>query len=420
MRHAEEVPPPGLEALPPAEPIRSVYVHAPFCARRCFYCDFAVQVRREGDAQAWIRALAGELAALQREGLFQLAERLETLYVGGGTPSLLGAGAMAGLATALGPERLADPSLEWTAEANPESFTDEVARAWREAGVNRLSLGVQSFQEGALRWMGRLHGPAGSVEAVERARRAGLTNLSIDLIFALPAALSRSWTLDLERALALEVPHLSLYGLTAEPATPLGRAVREGREPPVDESRYRDEFLEAAAVLAGAGYHHYEVSNFALPGHESRHNSVYWSGESWLGLGNAAHSYLHPLRRWNVRDWDAYEEVARSGRLPVAEEERLDDAATRLERVWLALRTARGFSGRALNPAARELARRWQEQGWAAHEEERLRLTPEGWLLLDRLAVELDTALGEPQRGDRPAAPSRAEEHGVARSSPAR
>ena len=387
--------PPSLYASPHGRTVGSVYAHAPFCARRCFYCDFAVQVRRSGDTDAWIRALSGELAALAEEGLFELASRLETLYVGGGTPSLLGAHAMARLAGVVGRERVSHDALEWTAEANPESFTDEVALGWRRAGVNRLSLGVQSFQEPVLRWMGRLHGPEGAEAAIARARRAGFADVSVDLMFGLPEVLRRSWRADLDRVLRLGVPHVSLYGLGIEPATPLGRAVAEGREPGVDEGRYRDEFLEAHERLTGAGLVHYEVSNFALPGHASRHNLAYWTGRPYLGVGNSAHSYRHPVRRWNLRDWDAYEEVAREGRLPVAEREVLDAAATRLERVWLALRTDRGVDRSELSPRGLELSVRWTEAGWASSAAGRVRLTAEGWLLLDRLAVEMDTALEE-------------------------
>jgi len=373
--------------------VRSVYIHAPFCARRCGYCDFAVQVRSRGDAEGWARALRGELRAIEDEGTFALAPRLETLYVGGGTPSLLGPDAMARLVEILGSQRLSDPGLEWTAEANPESFTDEVAHAWRGAGVNRLSMGVQSFQDAALRWMGRLHGPEGAREAVARARRAGLVNISIDLIFSLPDRVSRSWSDDLEQALALEVPHLSLYGLTVEAETPLGRSVAAGRERPAGEERYREEYLEAVERLVGAGYVQYEVSNFALPGRESRHNRVYWSGAPYVGLGNSAHSYRHPVRRWNLRDWSAYEGVAREGRLPVQDREVLDADATRLEGAWLGLRTDRGIRMSQLPSRGHALVEQWVVWGWAVKDEDVVRLTPEGWLLLDRLVVDLDAVL---------------------------
>jgi oxygen-independent coproporphyrinogen-3 oxidase len=389
---------PGCGSAVPADTpgptrVSSVYVHAPFCVRRCFYCDFAVQVRREGGATEWLRAVGGELEVVGAEGLFELADTLDTLYVGGGTPSLLGPPAMEGLAAAIGGSRLRSPEIEWTAEANPESLTPDVAGRWRDAGVNRLSLGVQSFHEGALRWMGRMHGPDGAARAVRTARESGYDNVSIDLIFGLPAHLGRSWRDDLERALELDVPHLSLYGLGIEPATPLGRAVAEGREDPVDEDAYGEEFLLAAELLRDAGYAHYEVSNFARPGAESRHNSVYWSGAPYLGLGNGAHSYAHPVRRWNRRNWDAYRDAALAGVSPEEGREVLNDDAIRLERLWLALRTDRGLSTSGWSETPRGLVEAWKSRGLAFVGDSAVRLTARGWLVLDRLAVELDDAL---------------------------
>lgn len=385
---------------PPAgEAPRAVYVHAPFCARRCFYCDFAVEVRKEGSPDEWLRALRGEWRAVRREGRFWPRAPLETLYVGGGTPSLLGPGAMQGLADLFGAELLGSPDLEWSAEANPESFTLELATAWRRAGVNRVSLGVQSFHEPALRWMGRLHGPEGAEEAVGRARSAGFSNVSIDLIFGLPERLERSWLDDLRRTLDLGVPHVSLYGLSVEPDTPLGRAVGRGRETVAEDSSYVEAYLLAAETFREAGYVHYEVSNFALPGYQCRHNGSYWDGSSYLGLGNSAHSYRHPIRRWNLRDWPAYSSATVEGTVPAADEESLSRATTRLERIWLGLRTHTGVHRPSLPKTARAVTDGWRESGLALCEDEAIRLTPRGWLALDRLTVELDEAWEDPVRG---------------------
>ena len=372
----------------------SVYVHAPFCARRCFYCDFAVKVGRSGDLPGWLAALRGEMHLLEGDPEVTAAGRLETLYVGGGTPSLLGPEAMSGLRGILGEDRLSAPGLEWTAEANPESFTPEVARSWAGAGVNRVSLGVQTFHASALRWMGRLHGPDGARDAVRAAGAAGIGNLSVDLIFGLPGHLGRDWRADLEGALELEVPHVSLYGLTVEHATALGRWVREGREEPVDEVRYEEEFLEAAEVLVAQGFEHYEVSNFARPGFRSRHNGVYWSGGAYLGLGNGAHSYAPPVRRWNLREWDDYSRVVSEGASPIAERESLDPEARRLEEIWLGLRTDGGVPMESLGDPARDLVTRWVAEGLAVERGTNVALTPRGWLLLDRLTVDLDHASG--------------------------
>lgn len=368
-------------------------MHAPFCARRCCYCDFAVKVDRAGGHDAWLQAISAEWDQTRREELFSFPEPLETLYVGGGTPSLLGTRAMEGLASLIGSRLLSHPLLEWTAEANPESFTPGIARAWREAGVNRVSLGIQSFHEPSLRWMGRLHGSTGGAEAVRNARGAGFGNVSADLIFGLPAHLGRDWSDDLGRALDLGVEHMSLYGLTVETRTPLGRAVAGGREQVACEDRYRDEYLEAVEQLTGAGYLHYEVSSFALPGRESRHNEVYWSGRSYLGLGNGAHSFRKPLRRWNLGDWEEYSTSVVKGDSAIAGHEVLDPAALRLERIWLGLRARKGVSLASIPARAAGVTERWIRRGWARAEAGRLRLTYEGWLLLDALAIELDEAV---------------------------
>jgi oxygen-independent coproporphyrinogen III oxidase len=372
---------------------RYLYIHVPFCARRCSYCDFAVEAVREAPTAAWLAAADAELRAVRAaEGWVEPLE-LETIYIGGGTPSLLGPGGMAAVRELLARHaRWHDDGVEWTAEANPESFTPETAAAWRAAGVTRVSLGAQTFHEPALRWMGRLHGVEGPGRAVAAARAAGIAAVSVDLIFGLPAGLGRDWVADLERALALEPDHVSLYGLTAEAATPLGRWVAEGRERLADEEQYAAEYLKAVELLCAAGFRHYEVSNFARPGAESRHNGAYWTGEPYLGIGPGAHSFLPPERRWNERDWRRYRMLLEAGMPAEAGRETLDAAAARLERAWLGLRTADGV---AVPAAVRVLVAAWRERGWAepAGDRDRVRLTAAGWLLLDRLAVDLARVL---------------------------
>ena len=379
---------------PAGSEIRHVYVHAPFCARRCIYCDFAVKVERSPDGRRWLSAVGAELRALRAQGIAPLAPALDTLYVGGGTPSLLAPAFAAELSKLLGRSRTASPELEWAAEANPESFGAATAREWAAAGVNRVSLGVQSFDPRALQWMGRLHAPDDARAAVNRALAAGIANISIDLIFGLPDSAPRAWADDLEQALALDVPHVSLYGLSVEKGTRLFRHVEEGRSPPPSESRSSDEYLMAAELLVDAGYEHYEVSNFARPGFASRHNQVYWNGAPYLGLGNGAHSFHGNRRWWNERDWDAYAAAVEGGRSGKAGAERLSAEQARLEAVWLGLRTARGLDLGILtaSEAARATARRWEARGLAVVGKDRVRLTPRGWLLLDALAVEIDEA----------------------------
>ncbi len=362
--------------------------------RRCSYCDFAVQAVRDPPVDAWLDAVGGEIALLAAERGWSEPLILDTLYVGGGTPSLLGVGAMAALAERLQPHARWDPAaVEWTCEANPESFTPDLARDWRAAGVNRISLGVQTFHEPSLRWMGRLHGPDGPARAMDAAREAGFESVSVDLIFALPHRLGRDWATDLDRALALAPEHVSLYGLTAEPGTPLGRWVEEGREHLADDDRYADEYLLAHERLRAAGFHHYEVSNFALPGHASRHNSVYWTGAPYAALGPGAHAFYPPLRRWNMRSWDAYIEAVAADRLPVEGEESVGPEEVALERVWLRLRTEGGYPLGESTAIQCETAAEWVRFGWARTDDDRLRLTAEGWLLLDRLALEWSSGI---------------------------
>jgi oxygen-independent coproporphyrinogen-3 oxidase len=279
------------------------------------------------------------------------------------------------------------PGAEVTLEANPDDVTLENARAWREAGINRLSIGAQSFDDAVLRWMHRTHDSAAVGRAVENARAAGLDDYSLDLIFALPGQVRRSWERDVEAAVALEPTHLSLYGLTVEPSTPLGRGRDRGLVGEATEERYAREFLHAHEALGAAEFEHYEVSNFARPGRRARHNSSYWRGVSYAGLGPGAHELADGARRWNV---GAYAEWARrlaAGADPIEGSEQLDRENLRAEAVYLGLRTD---SGLRLTGAEFARTRSWVEAGWGTDTPDgRLVLTPLGWLRLDSLATDL-------------------------------
>jgi oxygen-independent coproporphyrinogen III oxidase len=367
-----------------------LYIHVPFCVRRCVYCDFAVTATSAAPVDAWLQAITVELAQWRDGQGWTAPLRLRTLYVGGGTPSLLGTGAMPRLAETLAPFAGWDADVEWTAEANPESFTDELARDWVAAGVNRVSLGAQTFHEPTLRWMGRLHGAAGPARAMAAARAAGLENVSIDLIFGLPDALERDWDRDLLQAIALEPEHVSLYGLTAEAGTPLGRRVQQGAERLADEDSYAEQYRMAVDRLGAAGFTHYEVSNFARPGRESRHNQAYWQHRPYVGLGPGAHSFVPPDRSWNVRDWAEYRSRLAAGESPREGAETLCGPELDLEATWLGLRARNGLAVASLTRGQQALVGTWQAAGLASCADGQVRLTTEGWLLLDRLAVELD------------------------------
>src|SRR5437870_8868885 len=309
--------------------MRHLYLHVPFCQRRCSYCDFSIAVRKHIPARAYVDAVLGELAAVcpadpGREPRGFGGESLDTLYLGGGTPSLLPPDAISALLTSLRDAFHVTSSrdaVEVTLEANPEDVTPDSARAWRRAGVNRVSLGAQSFDDRVLQWMHRSHDAARIGDAVRALRAAGFDNISLDLIFALPADLERDWARDLDLACALLPAHLSLYGLTVEERTPLARWISRGAAAAPDDERYAEEYLLAHERLTASGYQFYEVSNAARDGRRSRHNSAYWSGRPYLGLGPAAHSFDGRARRWNVREWEAYRRTIVAGRSAVGAEE---------------------------------------------------------------------------------------------------
>jgi oxygen-independent coproporphyrinogen III oxidase len=361
-----------------------LYFHVPFCARRCSYCDFAIAVRREVPTDAYVSAVLREWEGWQGHESWSGSEVVDTVYFGGGTPSRLDPRGIAAILERIAAERQVSPAVEITLEANPEDVSPERAAGWALAGVNRVSLGAQSFEPAVLAWMHRTHSAVQTEQAVETLRRAGIHALSLDLIFGLPASLGRCWRADLDRALALGPDHLSLYGLTVEDRTPLARWTARGEVLPVDEDRYAAEFLEADAVLTRAGYEHYEVSNYARPGLRARHNSAYWRRAPFIGLGPSAHSGWGRSRRWNLRDWSAYQRALAVGDSPVAGSERLDDEAVELEERYLGLRTADGVAADRV-PAGTLAA--WRSSGWAQVSQGRVRLTPEGWLRLDALAA---------------------------------
>ncbi len=380
--------------------MRHLYLHVPFCVRRCSYCDFSIAVRKRIPAQEYVEAVLQEVTL---RGLTDPgpepgeteAHGLETLYLGGGTPSLLPPDALATLVTSLRDAFGATSSrdaVEVTVEANPEDVEPEHARAWRSAGVNRVSLGAQSFDDHVLawmHWMHRSHDAARIGGAVRTLRDAGFDNLSLDLIFALPAELQRDWERDLELALSLGPDHLSLYGLTVEERTPLARWISRGAVVAPEDDRYAEEYLLAHARLAAYGYRFYEVSNACRDGFRSRHNSAYWSGRAYVGLGPAAHSYDGRARRWNIPAWPAYARAIAAGRSPVECEEILTPEQRELERLYLALRTDAGLPVTALDRPRPPSTARWIEHGWAEVNAGRLVCTPQGWLRLDALVGDL-------------------------------
>ena len=363
--------------------VRHLYVHVPFCAKICPYCAFYVHQGGAGRQREFVSALREEWRRARDE--FPLD--LETIYFGGGTPSILSAELFAELAEELAPEKVDSPlPREFTLEVNPATVTEKKAAAWRAAGVNRISLGAQSFDPETLRLLGRTHTPGDIARTAALLRAHGFDNLNLDLIFALPGQSETAWDDTLRSALACAPNHLSAYALTYEEDTPFFERLQRG-EWRQDEGREIAMFERTREVLGAAGLVDYEVSNFARPGFESRHNLGYWRGEDYLGLGPSACSTIGGWRWRNVPDTRTYGE--RIGREESVREERegIDPGTRARERIMFGLRMREGVALAEFGAEAegRELGKLVAE-GLAVREGGRVRLTGRGLLVADSVA----------------------------------
>ena len=318
-----------------------IYIHVPFCESRCAYCDFySTTLLRH--RSAYVDTVCRELQL--RLGELQGAP-IETIYFGGGTPSTLRIEELSSILTSLRNFQLSTFNFqlaEITLEANPDDLTEEYVQGLRSLPFNRVSIGIQSFHDRTLKLVGRRHTAQEAIDAVHRCQRMGLTNISIDLMYGLPGETLEDWTYSLEQAIALRVPHISAYHLTYEEGTRLWRMKEQGVVSPIDEEQSIGAFELLREKLLAAGYEHYEISNFALPGYHSRHNSSYWKGIPYIGLGPGAHSYDGSNRRWNLSSLADYIATPPGEDVPhevehLSTEERYD------ERIITELRTARGI-----------------------------------------------------------------------------
>lgn len=321
-----------------------VYVHIPFCASRCSYCDFFSTLRLDEVGHDYVEALIAE-ARLRKAELN--GKPVKTLYMGGGTPSQLPLPLLARLIDGLKATLDLNAVQEFTLEANPDDVTPEWCAAVRALGVNRVSMGVQSFQDAVLRLVGRRHTARQAIDAVASLRHAGIDNISIDLIYGLPGQTLETWAESVRQAVDLRPQHISAYGLTYEPGTRLWQQRECGEVVEASEDQYLDMYRILVGMLQVAGYEHYEISNFALPGYRSRHNSSYWNETPYLGLGAAAHSYDGTMRRSNPADLCGYIKRITSGQ-PACQVEDLAWWERYDERVMLGLRTADGVDAHRL------------------------------------------------------------------------
>lgn len=351
-----------------------IYVHIPFCKTRCKYCDFFSTTDLEKRAQ-YVNALLTEWQDRSIE-----PSTISTIYIGGGTPSTL---QLEHLQAIVGKWKV--EGVEVTLEANPGDITQEKAHAWRRMGINRLSIGIQTFDDDLLRLIGRRHTAEQARQAVVIAQAAGFDNISIDLMYALPSQTIEQWQRDVAEALQLGVQHISTYGLIYEEETVLTALLERGHITPVDEDTEMQMYDYLVGQLAAKGFEHYEVSNFALPDRKSKHNSNYWNDTPYIGLGAGAHSYDGKVRSWNISDIDAYIEQAMAHNLH-PEQELLNEEDRHTERVMLGLRTNQGI---AISEIDASKAQAYIEQGLLTKKDDRIVATTKGFHILNRIIEDL-------------------------------
>jgi len=370
--------------------MNSVYIHIPFCLAKCHYCGFnSKPLEQPAEINDYFLALSREIKNRRGE-----INELKTIYFGGGTPTIAPVKLIETIVNGLHPWVA---KAELTIEANPGTVTLEKLRSLREMGFNRLSLGVQSFDDGLLKRIGRVHTARQAARAFDLGLKAGFDNISLDLIYALPGQSMAQWRSDLERALALGPPHISLYSLTYERNTVFKKQKAEGIITPCDEELEADMYLEAVRQLGRAGLKRYEISNFAREGFCSRHNINYWQAGDYLGFGAGAHSHYGPRRWSNIKNARLYARAVNQGRSPAAFRETLSPEQQRFEALFLGLRTTKGIDLKkyrlrfGISPLEQKprLWQQWKEQGWADWNDGSLRLTAKGLLLADGLAADL-------------------------------
>lgn len=317
----------------------SVYFHLPFCLQRCHYCSFYSTTGRESQIPAYIDAIVKEVQLTYRP-----SSTIETVYFGGGTPSLVASSEIEKMMSAISEYYAVSKNAEITLESNPGTSGKEYLGLLYRTGVNRLSIGIQSLDDAELRLLGRHHSASGALRSITDARSAGFQNISLDFMYGLPYRTLDRWNRMLDVIVGLGVEHLSLYGLTVEDGTSLGSAVRTGKVPAPDPDMAAAEYELAVKKLAASGYRQYEISNWARPGFESRHNLAYWQRKECLGLGAAAHSFIDSTRLANPDDMDDYITSLNQGRLPNQSIEIIDQNLALSETLFLGLRLCDGVS----------------------------------------------------------------------------
>jgi len=376
----------------PHKTAASIYIHIPFCATKCYYCAFNTYTFHKEQAKTYLQALRTEIALYAPD-----TEPLQTIFIGGGTPSILSADALTQLFTDMYQHFRITPDAEITVECNPGTVDTEKLRVMRDNGVNRLSFGLQAMQDETLKQLGRIHSVAEFLQSYRLARDGGFENINIDLIFALPDQTMETWSHTLNEVISLEPDHISAYNLVMEETTPFYEWWQAGELQLPSEDTEADMFQYTIETLTAHGYEHYEICNFARPNREARHNLVYWNNQPCIGLGAGASGYVNGIRYTNIRGIAPYIKKLSKCNKPVADIERLTGDAEKAETLMLALRKREGISldvyqnrfGEEIEAAFGGILKKWIDLQLLEQTPTHLRLTSRGLFLANEVFVEL-------------------------------
>ena len=368
-----------------------IYIHIPFCRQACYYCNFHFSTSRT-QQEAMVKSLLQEIA-LQKDYL--AGEPVRTIYFGGGTPSLLNAAEINRITDIIGQNHHIVPNAEITLEANPDDLHQSSITALRQTPVNRFSIGIQSFFDDDLQWMNRAHRATEAESSVKRAQDAGFENITIDLMYGYPLLSNTKWKQNIDKTFTLQVPHVSAYSLTVEPRTALAAAIKNKKQPAVNDQQSADQFMMLIDAMHQQEFEHYEISNFARPGRYSRHNTNYWRGVKYLGIGPSAHSYNGTARQWNIANNAQYMKTLGQRSIP-AETEVLTEENRLNEYIMTSLRTMWGLQLQQLESIATgtstiilKTAEPFINKGWLNSYSGVITLTQTGKLYADHIASEL-------------------------------
>jgi oxygen-independent coproporphyrinogen-3 oxidase len=369
-----------------------IYLHIPFCKKACHYCDFHFSTSPQYKDQM-LKALGQEIDFRKN---YLAGETIETIYFGGGTPSLLSADELQILIGAITDLFEVSPTAEITLEANPDDLNPQKVREFRQTPINRFSIGIQSFFEEDLKWMNRAHSAREAQSSIKRVQDAGFENITADLIYGFPLLSKPKWEHNIQQLIELHIPHISSYSMTVEPATALSSFIKKGEQKPMDEGQSTAQFLILMEQLIEAGFEHYEISNFAKPGLYSKHNSNYWEGVPYLGIGPSAHSFNGESRQWNISNNSKYIDQIQLKKIP-AEMEVLSTENRINEYIMTSLRTSKGMNlqriteqfGSDYSNEIRDGLEPFIDKNWINLMNQIVTLTTDGKLFADRIASEL-------------------------------